>query len=82
MLVIYVIQIFLFSTCTFLWLWSRHDVVKLPLLAALLLFTCYRPLLFNILGSLLGAWEILLIKGLIAAIFGGVAVMLHLTNSR
>ncbi|XP_057325896.1 BOS complex subunit TMEM147 [Microplitis mediator] len=68
------------STATLVWLWSRHDLKKslVPLVISMLLLTVYRPLILDLLTSLLlaGPWSSLLIKAVTTLFMG--AVTLHI----
>ncbi|XP_063975041.1 BOS complex subunit TMEM147 [Diachasmimorpha longicaudata] len=68
------------TTATLVWLWSRHDLKKglVPLVVAMLLLTVYRPLILDLLVSLLlaGPWSSLLIKATTTLFMG--AITLHM----
>ncbi|XP_008552104.1 transmembrane protein 147 [Microplitis demolitor] len=68
------------STATLVWLWSRHDLKKslVPLVISMLLLTVYRPLILDLLTSLLlaGPWSSLLIKAVTTLSMG--VVTLHI----
>ncbi|XP_003386780.1 PREDICTED: transmembrane protein 147-like [Amphimedon queenslandica] len=71
--------IFIFSVCTFLWLWSRKDtsINVLSLLGVLISIIIYRQILFNNLLILFGSWATLGIHGLAALATGVTAMVLH-----
>ena len=80
--VVFVYQVFLLSTCALLWLWSRNDLSRslLPVVAAMLLLLCYRPLLLHILQTLLvlNPWAVLVVNGVLALAAGLVALQMYL----
>ncbi|GAB6027402.1 hypothetical protein CHUAL_001673 [Chamberlinius hualienensis] len=58
------------ATATLVWLWSRNDLKKslFPLIAALLVLTCYKPLIAEILSGMASttSWTILAFKLILA----------------
>ena len=68
--------------CALLWLWSRHDLSQslLPVVAAMLLFLCYRPVILYILRVLLvlNPWLVLAVNMLMALVAGIVALQMYI----
>ncbi|XP_034950584.1 transmembrane protein 147 [Chelonus insularis] len=69
------------TTSTLVWLWSRHDLKKsfVPLVVFMLLLTIYRPLILDLLMSLLlaGPWSSLLIKAVTTLVIGSVTLHIY-----
>lgn len=69
------------STVTLIWLWTRNDLQnKLkPIVTALLLFSSYKPLLFELLTKILieGPWITLLIKATITLVVSGFTLIIY-----
>ncbi|KAK0080041.1 hypothetical protein PV326_008407 [Microctonus aethiopoides] len=69
------------TTATLVWLWSRHDLKKglVPVVIAMLLLTIYRPLLLDLLMSLLlaGPWSSLMIKAVTTLFMSGITLHIY-----
>ncbi|KFM62406.1 Transmembrane protein 147, partial [Stegodyphus mimosarum] len=69
------------TTATLVWLWSRHDLRKthLPIVMVLLAVGCYRPLIIELLMSVLGlgAWTILAVKAVSAVSIAFVSMHIY-----
>ncbi|XP_065915535.1 BOS complex subunit TMEM147-like [Dysidea avara] len=73
--------LFLVSTTTLLWLWSRNDFSDkyLPLLAVMLGLLSYRSILFQVMSTTLGlgGWMMLLVKAASALLVAIVSLQLY-----
>lgn len=69
------------STVTLIWLWSRHDLQKTfkPIVTGLIVFNCYKPMLLDLLISVLltGPWTALLIKAFVTLCVGAVTLQIY-----
>ncbi|KAK0076460.1 hypothetical protein PV325_005334 [Microctonus aethiopoides] len=69
------------TTATLVWLWSRHDLKKglVPVVITMLLLTIYRPLLLDLLMSLLlaGPWSSLMIKAVTTLFMSGITLHIY-----
>lgn len=69
------------TTATLVWLWSRHDLKRglVPLVVSMLLLTVYRPLILDLLMSLLlaGPWSSLLIKAVTTLFMGSITLHMY-----
>lgn len=69
------------TTATLVWLYSRTDLNRmfLPVVVALLAFSCYRPLIIEVLTQFIGlsAWMMLLMKALLTASVGMIALQIY-----
>jgi hypothetical protein len=68
-------------TATLVWLYSRTDLNKVfrPVVIALLAFSCYRPLIVEVLTQLIGfgAWSVLAMKAVLTSSVGLIALQIY-----
>ena len=74
-------QLFLMVISTLLWLWNRKDLNKslFPLVALLLTFICYHPLVIQAIRHYYGVdpWIVLVTKFLMVIMTGTVSLQMY-----
>ena len=74
-------QLFLMVISTLLWLWNRKDLNKslFPLVAFLLTFICYHPLVIQAVHHYYGVdpWIVLLVKFVMVIMTGTVSLQMY-----
>jgi len=70
------------ATAALVWLWSRNDLKKsvFPIIGTLLLFSCYKPLLAELIINALslGSWSTLALKTIATTVMGLMSLQLYI----